>query len=150
MPSTTNPRIIARNRKNAHRSTGPRTAAGKAVSRGNSLKHGLTANPAVGVTEDTAAFDGLLEDLCRRIGPMDAMELSQVRRIAVALWRLQRAERIETAAARQAVAAQPPPHRPCPGLGGAPERGLVRGPVLRGVGYRRAGQGPRPLYRAAA
>ena len=31
------------NRQNAQKSTGPRTDEGKAASRGNSLKHGLTA-----------------------------------------------------------------------------------------------------------
>lgn len=108
MPKKTSPKVVARNRKNAGRSTGPRTAAGKAVSRRNSLKHGLTANPAAGVIEDPGVFDRLFEDLCCRIKPGDELEKSLTRRIAVALWRQQRVERVETAAARQAVAAQVP------------------------------------------
>jgi hypothetical protein len=34
---------IAANRRNAGRSTGPKTAAGKDRAKGNALKHGLTA-----------------------------------------------------------------------------------------------------------
>ena len=34
---------IAANRRNAKRSTGPRTEAGKAISRRNALTHGLTS-----------------------------------------------------------------------------------------------------------
>jgi hypothetical protein len=37
----TSPRKIAANRKNARRSTGPRTTPGKLLARGNALKHGL-------------------------------------------------------------------------------------------------------------
>ena len=37
------PARLEANRKNASRSTGPRTDRGKSISRKNSLKHGLTA-----------------------------------------------------------------------------------------------------------
>ncbi len=35
--------VLAANRNNAQRSTGPITDRGKAASRGNALRHGLTA-----------------------------------------------------------------------------------------------------------
>lgn len=38
----------ARNRRNALRSTGPKTAAGKAAVAGNARRHGVTAEPAPG------------------------------------------------------------------------------------------------------
>ena len=41
------PKQIAANRRNAQKSTGPRTTAGKAKTRLNPLKHGLTAETIV-------------------------------------------------------------------------------------------------------
>ena len=54
------------NRKNARKSTGPRTVRGKARSARNALKHGLLAKDVVlhgpDATEHQAAFDALLAD----------------------------------------------------------------------------------------
>ena len=44
----TSARQVAANRRNAQRSTGPRTAAGKAAAAGNARRHGLTAAPPPG------------------------------------------------------------------------------------------------------
>jgi hypothetical protein len=49
------------NRRNAARSTGPRTPEGKSRSRLNALKHGLTARTLVLPGEDPEAFRGRLE-----------------------------------------------------------------------------------------
>jgi len=104
----TPPHITERNRRNARHSTGPRTEHGKAISRANATKHGLTANPAAGVVEDPRAFARLHTALHNRFCPRDAMEENLVHRIAVCLWRLQRAARIEGAiAGLQAEAIQP-------------------------------------------
>jgi len=89
--------ITVRNRANAQHSTGPRTEGGKRVSRGNSLKHGLCANPAAGVVEDRQWFDDLQAGLVERFVPRDPMEAGLVHRIAVCLWRLQRAAGIDAA-----------------------------------------------------
>ena len=59
-PRTSTNRIIA-NRRNATRSTGPRTDAGKARSRLNGLKHGLRAQVLVLPDEDPAAFQERLD-----------------------------------------------------------------------------------------
>ena len=48
------------NRANAKRSTGPKTAAGKALSRMNACKHGLTAHNTVIRDEDPNKFDSLM------------------------------------------------------------------------------------------
>jgi hypothetical protein len=56
-------RQITANRRNARKSTGPRTSAGKLRSRRNALKHGLTAETVVTVFEnrnDYAAFERLM------------------------------------------------------------------------------------------
>ena len=86
-----------RNRRNAQYSTGPVTLAGKAVVRINALRHGLTANPAVGAVEETDAFETLLEAVAGRLRPADVIEEALVHRIAVAIWRQRRAVRAETA-----------------------------------------------------
>jgi len=49
---------IEANRRNAQKSTGPRTTEGKAASRGNAVKHGLTAEQiAIIPGEDAGAFN---------------------------------------------------------------------------------------------
>lgn len=97
-----------RNRRNALLSTGPSTPAGKARSRSNSLKHGLTANPAAGVVENPTAFYAMLQDLITRIEPRDPVEAGLVHRIATCLWRLQRAARIDAACSNLAAASVVP------------------------------------------
>ena len=98
--------LAERNRQNARHSTGPRTDDGKAITRANALKHGLCANPASGVVEDGGAFELLHTGLVQRLEPRDTIEAGLVHRIAVCLWRLQRAARIDaaiTSLAAQAV-----------------------------------------------
>lgn len=51
--------IIARNRANARKSTGPRTAQGKAVVASNARRHGATARPA---PESVAAWFAIIHD----------------------------------------------------------------------------------------
>ena len=51
------------NRRNALKSTGPKTAKGKAQAKMNALKHGLTAEEIVIPGEDGKKFDALLEML---------------------------------------------------------------------------------------
>jgi hypothetical protein len=101
--ATTEAHIVERNRANAVGSTGPRTDKGKAVSRQNALKHGLCANPAAGVVEDREQFDQLHDALIDRFHPRDAIEAGLIHRVAVCLWRLQRAARIDSATANIAA-----------------------------------------------
>ena len=49
------------NRVNALKSTGPKTAKGKAVSSRNATKHGLTAQSAVVLEEDPQEFEEFAE-----------------------------------------------------------------------------------------
>jgi hypothetical protein len=44
------------NRRNALRSTGPRTKAGKQASRCNAVRHGLTAETVIGALEDAEDY----------------------------------------------------------------------------------------------
>ena len=100
--------IVARNRSNALASTGPRTDKGKAISRRNALKIGLTANPAAGVVEDAQRFERLYNQLVERYQPRDPIEEALVHRIAVSIWRQQRAAMIDAAASSLAVIAAAP------------------------------------------
>jgi hypothetical protein len=88
----------AANRANALRSTGPRTAAGKAAARMNALKHGLAGAAVVLPGEDDAGFAALESDLVARFQPEGEMEREAVREMAAGLWRLGRAPRAEVAA----------------------------------------------------
>src|SRR5215472_14153317 len=47
---------IEANRRNALRSTGPKTEAGKEVSRCNAVRHGLTAETVIGALEDAEDY----------------------------------------------------------------------------------------------
>ncbi len=93
---TSQARIDA-NRRNAMRSTGPRTAEGKARSRLNGLTHGFRSDQLLLPTEDGAAFQDLLATWMDDWRPKSAARRELVERAAVAAWRLRRCVQIETA-----------------------------------------------------
>jgi len=75
---------------------GPRTAAGKARSARNALKHGLrAAKYLVLPDEDAAEFAALETALIEELAPVGALQTLLARRVAIAAWRLARADRIE-------------------------------------------------------
>ena len=79
------------------RSTGPKTAAGKALSRMNANKHGLTAETIVIGDEDPNGFYSFREELGRNGSPRPGMESALVDRLAEQIWRLRRAPVFEAA-----------------------------------------------------
>jgi hypothetical protein len=89
---------INANRRNAERSTGPNTPEGKAATKFNSLKHGMTAVTAVLPHEDADSYNELRESFISTYKPANAVEASLVETIANTYWRLLRARRVETAA----------------------------------------------------
>jgi hypothetical protein len=83
-------------RKNGAKSRGPRTPEGKARSAQNALKHGMRAQKYVVLPqEDGAAFEALEAALTLELAPVGALQAVLARRVALAAWRLERAERIE-------------------------------------------------------
>src|SRR3954454_7679567 len=76
------------NRRNALRSTGPRTAAGKARVAQNAIKHGARAASAVLPDEDPAGFAEFLRETLRDHQPVGTGETECVERIADVSWRL--------------------------------------------------------------
>jgi hypothetical protein len=86
----------AASRKNGARSRGPKTAEGKARSARNALKHGLRAQKHVVLPEeDGGEFKALLAAFIAELAPVGALQAVLAQRIAVAAWRLMRADRIE-------------------------------------------------------
>jgi hypothetical protein len=85
------------NRANAKRSTGPKTAVGKAQSRMNACKHGLTAQNIVIGDEDPKNFDRLRAELWDEWQPRPGMEGVLVDRLAGQIWRLFRVPCFEAA-----------------------------------------------------
>jgi hypothetical protein len=88
---------IVANRNNARRSTGPRTAAGKAAAAGNARKHGLFAKEVLAMGEDAAGFAELGRRLRHALAPEGALEEALCARIVGCLWRLRRVVRLESA-----------------------------------------------------
>jgi NADH-quinone oxidoreductase subunit B len=86
---------INANRRNAKKSTGPKTEAGKDRVRFNALVHGLRAESTIFHGEDRTKFDQLLEQLTAAWMPQDDMEKTLVERIAVNQWKLARLDRSE-------------------------------------------------------
>jgi hypothetical protein len=92
--SSRSPRAEA-NRKNAQRSTGPKTEAGKAISSRNSFKHGLYSKEFCLSFEDAAALDALKADLFRQHQPANPTEELLVNEMAEQYWRMRRARELE-------------------------------------------------------
>jgi hypothetical protein len=88
-------RQIAANRRNAAKSTGPRTAEGKQRSRGNAVRHGLTAETVIGTLEDAEDYKAFEAAITADYDAQSAVERELVLRLAGLLWRLRRATTIE-------------------------------------------------------
>jgi len=89
-------RQIQSNRRNALKSTGPKTAAGREVSRSNALRHGLTAETVISDLEDAEDYKAFETAITADYDAQSAVERELVLRLASILWRLRRATTIET------------------------------------------------------
>jgi hypothetical protein len=87
---------IETNRRNALKSTGPRTEEGKQISSRNALRHGLTAETVVELLEDRDDYQAFEEAVAADFTAESAVERELVLRLASLLWRLRRATAIET------------------------------------------------------
>ena len=86
---------IAANRRNAAKSTGPKTARGKAAVGRNALRHGLTAARTLCFDETEAAFAAFAQGLRAALAPADPLEAQLADEIVLCAWRSRRAGRIE-------------------------------------------------------
>jgi len=87
---------IEANRRNALKSTGPKTKAGKRRSRRNAVRHGLTAETVIEVLEDPEDYRAFELAVTADFDAETAVERELVLRLASLLWRLRRATAIET------------------------------------------------------
>jgi hypothetical protein len=90
-------RQIAANRANAQRSTGPKTAAGRGVSRYNALKHGLSAQSVLITGEYPHQFEEMRQRIYNEYNPQSVVEEQLVEKLAMDLWRLRRIPGLESA-----------------------------------------------------
>jgi hypothetical protein len=90
-------RQIAANRRNAQKSRGPVSEAGKQRSSMNALQHGMTARVIVLPHEDDIEYHEIRASLLESYAPANAHERMLVDQIAAGYWRTLRARRFETA-----------------------------------------------------
>jgi hypothetical protein len=110
---------MAANRRNAQRSTGPRTAEGKKAVRLNAVKHGMTAEVIVLAHETAVDYHEIRASLIESYAPATNQELMLVDQIAAGYWRTIRARRFETALFNEQAAGLKRTHRKDP----SPEAG---------------------------
>lgn len=96
LPPPVPSRFTERNRRNARKSTGPNTAAGKAASSRNRLAHGLCSGSLLVAGETEADFEQLHQSLLAAYQPVNPEETLLTSQVAQALWRYNRAQRIES------------------------------------------------------
>jgi hypothetical protein len=82
--------------RDARRSMGPRTAAGKERKRLNELKHGLRAESAVLPDEDAESFAKHRDERIAALQPCDVIEFDLASMYALATWKRYRCIRAET------------------------------------------------------
>ena len=109
MSATRSPAQIEASRRNGARSKGPVTAEGKERASRNALKHGLTAMQHL-VLEDEVpdALEALIETVTEEVGAASEIETRLARRLAIAFWKSERADKIETALFDAAPRIRPP------------------------------------------
>jgi hypothetical protein len=103
MPTPCSPAKLAANRRNAQKSTGPVTEAGKAQSRRNALKHGLSGAGVVLPDADEAQLETLVREFETELKPSGALAKVLVRRAAVLSLRMERCVSQEAAAIAENV-----------------------------------------------
>ena len=86
---------IVANRRNAQKSTGPRSPEGKAIVSQNSFKHGLTTDQDVISCESQAEFELYRDRMLAELAAVGPMESALAERIVSLSWRLKRAGRIQ-------------------------------------------------------
>jgi hypothetical protein len=88
---------IKANRKNAQKSTGPKTDEGKAAVSQNAVKHGLFAESVI-KGENEADYEAFHDQMLAELAPVGMVEFMLAERVVSLWWRLRRAERMQNQA----------------------------------------------------
>ena len=88
-------RQLEANRRNAQRSTGPRTEEGKKASALNARRHNLTGQVTAMTDADRIMHDAFSASIVENLAPEGAMETQLAQRIATDSWRLNRISAVE-------------------------------------------------------
>src|SRR5690242_11435442 len=83
-------RKVAANRRNAQKSTGPRTPSGKTIASMNALKHGLCSRKPLIPGENEAEFTQFTEEWVEELRPAGARQRMLAADIILAAWQLLR------------------------------------------------------------
>ena len=110
-PPQPTPELLDAARRNAQRSTGPRSPAGKQNSKMNALRHGERSRPdhhylvMLALGEDPQEFDFLKRELSLSYGPGDPLWQKQIDDLARLYWRRDRLQRAQEGLMRRAMLA---------------------------------------------
>ncbi|HEX7363339.1 MAG TPA: hypothetical protein VF283_22845 [Bryobacteraceae bacterium] len=91
------PARLAANQANAQLSTGPRSAAGKEISRLNAVKTALTGRTVLLPTDDAAAYEYHVREFMKELNPVGIREQALAQSIADNMWRVLRIPALESA-----------------------------------------------------
>lgn len=94
---TTSDKQKKANKKNAQKSTGPITLAGKSKVSVNAMKHGILSKKLILPHENRDEFDLLLSEMQTSLKPVGTMEQLLVEKITINLWRQCRLTNAESA-----------------------------------------------------
>ncbi len=94
---------IEANRRNARRSTGPRTAEGKAIVAGNAIRHGIFALLPVVPGENPYDWEQHRAGIVAALAPAGLLEVTLAERAALLLWQLARLGRFQATIITAAV-----------------------------------------------
>ena len=83
------------NRANSLKSTGPKSEEGKLCSKGNALKHGLTARKHLIVGDDSIEFEEFRDNLWQELQPENIIQEEMVLQIINTGWKIRRCQIIE-------------------------------------------------------
>src|SRR5688500_11501626 len=89
-PTPVSKKKLAANRRNARKSTGPRTDAGKRVASRNAVTHAIFCRDLLAADEEQAELVELRESLRDALRPRDAVEHGLVDSVVAARWQLRR------------------------------------------------------------
>jgi hypothetical protein len=103
---------IEANRRNARRSTGPKSQQGKETVSRNAVKHGIYANNVLVLPEEESEYRRLADAIYEDFGGGTAFERVLVNKMISSIWRSTRADKIEAGLLADAILNEQRPGHP--------------------------------------